>query len=241
MELLLTRSPLLCCCVLLFLCAALLCVCSAHPVLSDYSWRFPYPEHQQKEYFSPHSYVDEDSRRQSSRGGKSLDPPAPPPPEPWRSRERMRTQCVALVACLNLGVDPPDVVKPSPCARVECWVDPESMLPAKALKAIGGRLQMQYERWHEKARYKPLLDPTADELRKALIALRRVANDERLLLHYNGHGVPKPTANGEIWVYNKGSHDGPPTQYIPVSLYDLQTWMVRSAQQRRGRHVRGEP
>lgn len=32
--------------------------------------------------------------------------------------------------------------------------------------------------------------------------------------------VPRPTTNGEIWVYNKGY-----TQYIPVSLYDLQTWM----------------
>lgn len=132
----------------------------------------------------------------------------------------MRTQCAALVACLNIGVDPPDVVKPSPCARMECWIDPESMLPAKALKAIGGRLQLQYERWHERAKYKTLLDPTAEELRKTLYSLRRVANEERVLLHYNGHGVPKPTTNGEIWVYNKGY-----TQYIPVSLYDLQTWM----------------
>ena len=167
-----------------------------------------------QEYYSPLAYVDEDVRRLAPR---SL---IAPPIESWRSRERMRTQCVALVACLNIGVDPPDVVKPSPCARVECWVDPDSMLPAKALKAIGAKLQVQYERWQERARYKTLLDPTAEELRKALIALRRIANDERVLLHYNGHGVPKPTANGEIWVYNKGF-----TQYIPVSLYDLQTWM----------------
>ncbi len=26
---------------------------------------------------------------------------------------------------------------------------------------------------------------------------------ERVLFHYNGHGVPKPTQNGEIWVFNK--------------------------------------
>jgi hypothetical protein len=26
--------------------------------------------------------------------------------------------------------------------------------------------------------------------------------NERVLFHYNGHGVPKPTANGEIWVFN---------------------------------------
>ncbi|CAF2954395.1 unnamed protein product [Rotaria sp. Silwood2] len=44
--------------------------------------------------------------------------------------------------------------------------------------------------------------------------------DERILFHYNGHGVPRPTANGEIWVFNKNF-----TQYIPLSLYDLQKWM----------------
>ena len=35
-----------------------------------------------------------------------------------------------------------------------------------------------------------------------------------------GHGVPRPTTNGEMWVFNKTY-----TQYIPLSIYDLQTWM----------------
>ena len=26
-----------------------------------------------------------------------------------------------------------------------------------------------------------------------------------MLFHYNGHGVPRATANGEIWVFNKVS------------------------------------
>ena len=34
----------------------------------------------------------------------------------------MKTVSVALVLCLNVGVDPPDVVKISPCARLECWI-----------------------------------------------------------------------------------------------------------------------
>jgi hypothetical protein len=34
-----------------------------------------------------------------------------------------------------------------------------------------------------------------------------------------GHGVPRPTANGEIWVFNRNY-----TQYIPLSIYELQTW-----------------
>jgi len=36
---------------------------------------------------------------------------------------QMKTGCVALVLCLNISVDPPDVIKISPCARMECWID----------------------------------------------------------------------------------------------------------------------
>lgn len=35
---------------------------------------------------------------------------------------QLKTGCVALVLCLNIGVDPPDVIKISPCARMECWI-----------------------------------------------------------------------------------------------------------------------
>lgn len=34
----------------------------------------------------------------------------------------MKTVSVALVVCLNVGVDPPDVVKIQPCARLEAWI-----------------------------------------------------------------------------------------------------------------------
>lgn len=47
-----------------------------------------------------------------------------------------------------------------------------------------------------------------------------VLQNERVLFHYNGHGVPRPTVNGEIWVFNKSY-----TQYIPMSIYDLQAWL----------------
>lgn len=35
---------------------------------------------------------------------------------------QMKTSCVALVLCLNINVDPPDVIKITPCARMECWI-----------------------------------------------------------------------------------------------------------------------
>jgi regulator-associated protein of mTOR len=62
----------------------------------------------------------------------------------WRQKERLKTTAVALVLCLNIGVDPPDVIKISPCARLECWVDPLSMQPPKALETIGEHSQLSY-------------------------------------------------------------------------------------------------
>jgi regulator-associated protein of mTOR len=86
---------------------------------------------------------------------------------------QMKTVSVALVLCLNVGVDPPDVVKTSPCARLECWIDPLSS--QKALESIGANLQKQYERWQPRARYKQSLDPTVDEVKKLCSSLRRNA------------------------------------------------------------------
>ncbi|KAA8494031.1 Regulatory-associated protein of mTOR [Porphyridium purpureum] len=140
--------------------------------------------------------------------------------QPWRVRDRMKTVSVALFLCLNIGVDPPDVVKPDPCARLECWINPYSLPPQKALDSIAKSLQLQYERWQPRARYKTATDPTVDEVKKLCMASRKTAKEERVLFHYNGHGVPRPTPNGEIWVFNKNY-----TQYIPLSVYDLQTWM----------------
>jgi len=77
------------------------------------------------------------------------------------------------------------------------------MSPQKALEKVGNNLQKQYERWQPRARYKQLLDPTTEDVRKLCIALRKNAKNERVLFHYNGHGVPKPTQNGEVWVFNK--------------------------------------
>lgn len=82
-------------------------------------------------------------------------------------------------------------------------LDPLSMSPQKALEMIGKTLQMQYERWQPRARYKQSLDPTVEEVKKLCTSLRRNAKEERVLFHYNGHGVPKPTSNGEIWVFNR--------------------------------------
>ncbi|KAI3620038.1 hypothetical protein CBS9595_002005 [Malassezia furfur] len=138
----------------------------------------------------------------------------------WRMRERLRTVTAALVMCLNLGVDPPDVSKTNPCAKLICWMDPESLDASKALPAIGRNLQVQFETLSMKTRYKQYLDPIVEEIKRFCTNLRRTAKEERVLFYYNGYGVPKPTPGGEIWVFNKAY-----TQYIPLTLYDLQTWL----------------
>uniref|UniRef100_A0A4W4EIF6 Regulatory-associated protein of mTOR n=1 Tax=Electrophorus electricus TaxID=8005 RepID=A0A4W4EIF6_ELEEL len=136
----------------------------------------------------------------------------------WRMKDRMKTVSVALVLCLNVGVDPPDVVKTSPCARLECWIG--NIDPPHSQFAVIHLFIIHMTQSLEPARYKQSLDPTVDEVKKLCTSLRRNAKEERVLFHYNGHGVPRPTVNGEIWVFNKNY-----TQYIPLSIYDLQTWM----------------
>lgn len=139
-------------------------------------------------------------------------------------KDRLKTVSAALAICLNIGVDPPDVVKTNPTAKLECWVDPTSTTGGghnKLMEQIGKKLQEQYETLSLRTRYKQYLDPSVDETKKFCVSLRRNAKDERVLFHYNGHGVPLPTQSGEIWVFNRNY-----TQYIPVSLYDLQQWLA---------------
>ncbi|RMX81449.1 hypothetical protein D0869_06800 [Hortaea werneckii] len=159
-----------------------------------------------------------------------------PPPEydpknivsEWRMKDRLKTVSAILAVCLNVGVDPPDVIKPNPCARLECWVDP--LPPEGAAQGgqssnntnaqIGKNLQSQYENLSLRTRYKVILDPTIEELKRYTTSLRRTAHQERILFHYNGHGVPKPTGSGEVWCFNRSY-----TQYIPIGLNDLSEWV----------------
>eukprot|EP00985_Skeletonema_marinoi_P025760 scaffold19251_cov124-Skeletonema_marinoi.AAC.3 len=140
----------------------------------------------------------------------------------WRLKDRMKTVGVCLILALNIGTDPPDLNKPTPCAKLQCWLDPTSMSRAKAKERIGERLEQQYAKWQQrsKLKYRRALDPTVDTVRELCYRMRETAKNERVLLHYNGHGVPRPTANGEIWLFDKHH-----TNYIPMSVTDLRRWI----------------
>ncbi|KAL5003672.1 raptor N-terminal caspase like domain-containing protein [Aspergillus recurvatus] len=164
------------------------------------------------------------TEKRHETNGFPRDPIGSWPSQDWRMKDRLKTVSAALAICLNIGVDPPDVVKTNPTAKLECWVDPTSTTGGgnnKLMEQIGKKLQEQYETLSLRTRYKQYLDPSVDETKKFCVSLRRNAKDERVLFHYNGHGVPLPTQSGEIWVFNKNY-----TQYIPVSLYDLQQWLA---------------
>ena len=49
----------------------------------------------------------------------------------------MKTVSVALVLCLNVGVDPPDVIKTRPCSRLECWKGKELSVNVDLLDLYG--------------------------------------------------------------------------------------------------------
>ena len=134
----------------------------------------------------------------------------------------MRTAAAVLVVCLRIGYDPPDVIKTDPCAKLECWVDPYALAKDKAMERIGKNLQHQFESLAAtpKTRYKQFLDPPIEDAKKFCMAARKSAKNERVLFYYNGHGVPKPTSSGELWLFNKQY-----TQYIPVSLAEVVVWL----------------
>src|SRR4051812_10226989 len=102
-------------------------------------------------------------------GGIPKDDPKLNEPPEWRMRDRLKTVSAVLALCLNIGVDPPDVIKTNPCAKEECWIDPSVSTQAPGntpLNQIGKALQTQYEQLSMRTRYKLCLDPTTDETRK---------------------------------------------------------------------------
>lgn len=64
----------------------------------------------------------------------------------------MKTVSVALVLCLNIGVDPPDI-EHSNHGRKLAWVKPNNQSHQKAAQKIANNLQKLYEKLQPRARY----------------------------------------------------------------------------------------
>jgi regulator-associated protein of mTOR len=144
------------------------------------------------------------------------------PLQEWRMRDRLKTVSAALAICLNIGVDPPDVVKTNPTAKLECWIDPMTPTTAapKVMEQIGKKLQEQYESLSIRTRYKQYLDPSVEETKKFCISLRQTPRTNEYCSTIMVT-ASLPTPSGEMWVFNKNY-----TQYIPISLYEVQSYLI---------------
>ena len=100
-------------------------------------------------------------------------------------------------------------------------MDPRTLTVRKASEMIGQNLQKHFEALNARMKFKASADPSYDDVEKACTALRRLAKGDRTLFYYNGHGVPKPTPSGELWVFNEDY-----SQYIPISIIQLQSWLA---------------
>ena len=138
----------------------------------------------------------------------------------WRlGKDRTKTNHVLLLLCLNVGIDPPDVLRVEPCAKIECWTDPliaQSKMLTKGSEVIGDLLIQQYKSLQKAATYKACLELSDDDMKYQLQAMRKKAKDGRVLVHYNGHGVPRVTQFGELWFF-----DPDHTQYVPVTITEI--------------------
>jgi hypothetical protein len=112
----------------------------------------------------------------------------------WRIA-RLKTVGIGLLLALNIGVDPPDVFRCMPCARLErwhgcacavrfltarpSWIDPTLAPAAVSAENIARALQAQYEPWQARARVRIVIKPTNDELKRLCLTLRRHAKVRR--------------------------------------------------------------
>lgn len=146
----------------------------------------------------------------------------------WRSRDRLLIRQVGLILCLNIGTEPPD--RERTVGSEEAGVDLSQVqansatMIQNAMDEVSRRLQRQYERLEPKARLRTAADPKLEDVRKLVTKLRGHAQRsenglERILIHYNGHGVPRPTVAGEIWGFNEGY-----TAYVPLNISEVASW-----------------
>nr|CCC52562.1 conserved hypothetical protein, fragment [Trypanosoma vivax Y486] len=126
-----------------------------------------------------------------------------------------------IILCLNIGNDPPGFTRSETCARLECWTDPYvarmSHLPVTGgSNTIAETLKEQYVSQLGDVSVKKGVEVHLDEFKELLVKFCRKSENEWVLLHYNGHGMPCATELGEIWVFDKDK-----THYVPFNIAEI--------------------
>ncbi|KPI87316.1 hypothetical protein ABL78_3599 [Leptomonas seymouri] len=147
------------------------------------------------------------------------------------TRYRVRITQAVLLMYLHIGSDPPDFPRVEPCAKTECWVDPMVAHVAQSAhrggRGCGGSgggsdsiaelLERQYRNvLREDVNVMRVVEASLEVSRGALVKSRRMARDGRVLIHYNGHGMPRATELGEVWMFDKER-----THYVPLNITEM--------------------
>lgn len=140
-----------------------------------------------------------------------------------------RTYGGCLAICLNAEVEPPDNRCPRHLQRGHgpslCGIEiqvPFLHDPRKVVAAIGRELEQRFVNLHgvKGGTYRQCLDPSSEQVQRTCRKLRRDALEDNLVLHYSGHGVPAPSALGELWFFNEAY-----TEYVPARVVDVASWL----------------
>ncbi|KAK7200394.1 Raptor N-terminal CASPase like domain containing protein [Novymonas esmeraldas] len=143
------------------------------------------------------------------------------------ARYRVRITQAVLLVYLHIGSDPPDFPRVEPCAKTECWVDPMVAHVAqnahRGSRAGGGSesiaemLERQYRSvLRDDVHVMRVVEAGLEVSKSVLAKSRRMARDGRVLIHYNGHGMPRATGLGEVWVFDKDR-----THYVPLNITEM--------------------
>ncbi|EPY22663.1 hypothetical protein STCU_08185 [Strigomonas culicis] len=139
----------------------------------------------------------------------------------------MRVSHALLLMYLHIGNDPPDYPRLEPYAKYECWIDPmvAQFAPYTPQQARGGSdgiaeaLEVQYRTAVLRGKdvgFLRVIEGNVESARAALVKARRLAHGNRVLVHYNGHGMPQATMLGEVWMFSRDR-----THYVPLNILDM--------------------
>ncbi|KAL0212713.1 hypothetical protein RCL1_006339 [Eukaryota sp. TZLM3-RCL] len=146
----------------------------------------------------------------------------------FEHRSVPRTTRVGICLCVHVGYEPPDdfFIEEESRAVLECFLKP-SLYPRFGFsKELVKEIRNQYKQIKvSDSSMTVCVDIAADEIHRLCTELRRnypteqydsskrsSTHSDRILFHYNGHGVPKPT-NTELWFLNRNH-----TKYIPIKI-----------------------
>ncbi|KAG5503206.1 hypothetical protein GH5_04269 [Leishmania sp. Ghana 2012 LV757] len=146
------------------------------------------------------------------------------------ARNRVRITQAVLLMYLHIGSDPPGFPRVEPCAKMECWIDPmvahvaQSAYRSSRGSGAGGgsdsiaeTLERQYRSvLRDDVGVTRVVEESLELSKAALVKSRRMARDGRVLIHYNGHGMPRATELGEVWVFDKER-----THYVPLNITEI--------------------